>query len=45
MLTLRPYQETAADFIYSRDRSLILAPAVPVVRWIGERINQVEAIK
>lgn len=26
MLTLRPYQESAADFIYSRDRSLILAP-------------------
>jgi SNF2 family DNA or RNA helicase len=23
---LRPYQESAADFIYSRDRSLILAP-------------------
>ena len=26
MLTLRPYQESAADFIYERDRSLILAP-------------------
>lgn len=45
MYSLRDYQETAADFIYSRDRILILAPAVPVVRWIGERINQVEAIK
>ena len=26
MYSLRDYQETAADFIYSRDRSLILAP-------------------
>ena len=23
---LRPYQETAADFLYGRDRSMILAP-------------------
>lgn len=26
MLSLRPYQEQAADFIYGRDRSLVLAP-------------------
>jgi len=26
MVSLRPYQETAADFLYSRDRAMILAP-------------------
>jgi hypothetical protein len=26
MLSLRPYQETAADFLYERDRAMVLAP-------------------
>ena len=26
MLSLRPVQETAADFLYERDRALMLAP-------------------
>jgi len=26
MLSLRPYQETAADFLYEHDRAMILAP-------------------
>jgi superfamily II DNA or RNA helicase len=26
MLTLRPYQEQAADFLYEHDRAMILAP-------------------
>ena len=25
-MNLRPYQETAADFLYGRDRAMILAP-------------------
>jgi len=26
MVSLRPYQETAADFLYEHDRAMILAP-------------------